>query len=187
MTQQMESDEINIPGLIERCKSGDSQAFSAIYRHYSPAIYRYLYSKVGNQQDAEELTSQTFLAVLEGLPRYRRRDKFTGWLYAIARNKAADHYRNRDNQAQAVRAEDIGVINPDMLGEIVQHENSRALADLVGQLPQKQLELLQLRFVADLTFREMGEVLNRNPEGVKKAVYRLIAQLQEQLEVGHGS
>ncbi len=187
MDQKQQPVEIDITDLIERCKQGDSQAFSAIYRHYSPAIYRYLYSKVGNRQDAEELTSQTFLAVLEGLPGYRSRHKFTGWLYTIARNKAADHFRNRDNRAEAVDDDFTGTFEPDLLGEMVQHERSRQLARLVRRLPEEQRELLQLRYVADLTFREMGETLKRNPEGIKKAVYRLLAQLQAQLEAEHGS
>lgn len=187
MTQQLETYQMDIPTLIDRCKGGDAGAFSDLYRHYSPAIYRYLYSKVGNRQDAEELTSQTFLAVLEGLPKYRGRDKFTGWLYTIARNKAADHFRDRDNKAETLETESAGVFNPDLLGMMVQDERSQALAGLVRQLPDDHLELLRLRFVADLTFREMGEVLKRNPEGVKKAVYRLLAQLQAQLEAEHVS
>lgn len=187
MTGPIETDQMNVPALIDRCKGGDAEAFSALYRRYSPPIYRYLYSKVGNRQDAEELTSQTFLAVLEGLPKYHGGDKFTSWLYTIARNKAADHFRNRDNRAETVDAGSAGVFDPDMLGGMVQDERSQALAGLIRQLPQDRLELLQLRFVADLTFREMGEVLKRNPEGVKKAVYRLLAQLQAQLEAEHVS
>lgn len=182
MEQNQETDQINLPELITRCKQGDAQAFTAIYRHYSPAIYRYLYSKVSNQHDAEELTSQTFLAVLEGLPGYHSRDKFTGWLYTIARNKAADHFRSRERRAMTMDENTAVIVNPDLLGEIVKDERSQALARLINQLPGEQQELLQLRFVADLTFREMGEALKRNPEGVKKAVYRLIAQLQARLE-----
>jgi len=187
MEQILQNETIHIPRLIDRINQGDAQAFSAIYRYYSPAVYRYLYSRVGNQQDAEELTSQTFLAVLENLSRYRNQDKFTGWLFTIARNKAADHFRNRENQAETIDVDSSFLTHYAPLEKMIQDERSQALAGLIHDLSEPERDWLRLRYVAGLTFHEMGHVLGRNPDAIKKALYRLLARLQQSLEDEHVS
>ena len=81
--------------VLVRAARHDLAAFAALYRRYVTPIYRYLYSRVGNAADAEDLTAQTFVAALEGLPGYRERGNFAAWLFTIAHNKAADHHRQQ--------------------------------------------------------------------------------------------
>ena len=68
----------------------DPQAFAQLYDLYVQRVYRYLLSKVGNEQEAEDLTAQTFLSALQGLERYTHRGNFAAWLFSIARRKVAD-------------------------------------------------------------------------------------------------
>ncbi|MFZ5909689.1 MAG: RNA polymerase sigma factor [Chloroflexota bacterium] len=68
---------------------------AAIYDAYARRIYRYIYSHIGNAADVEDLTSQTFLGVLEALPRYRHHGQFAAWIFQIARFKAMNHFRLR--------------------------------------------------------------------------------------------
>jgi DNA-directed RNA polymerase specialized sigma24 family protein len=77
----------NLPALVEAAKA-DSAAFGRLYSHYVQPIYRYLFSRVGTAHDAEDLTSQTFIAAYEALPRYQERGYFSAWLFRIARSKA---------------------------------------------------------------------------------------------------
>jgi RNA polymerase sigma-70 factor (ECF subfamily) len=65
----------NIPMLVEDAKD-DPAAFGQLYNHYVQPVYRYLYSRAGTTHDAEDLTSQTFMAAFEYLPRYRERGQF---------------------------------------------------------------------------------------------------------------
>ena len=73
----------------------DPAAFAGLYRRYVTPIYRYLYSRVGNAQDAEDLTSQVFMEALRGLARYQHRGAFAAWLFTIARRRASNHYRRQ--------------------------------------------------------------------------------------------
>lgn len=79
--------------VVAAAVTGDKVALERIYDTYVNPIYRYQYSRVGNTTDAEDLTSQTFMAVLESLPRYKFGGYFSAWIFRIAHNKATDFFR----------------------------------------------------------------------------------------------
>lgn len=171
----------DISGLIENARQ-DPLAFAQLYDHFSKPIYRYLYSRVGNQADAEDLTAQTFLTALEKLPRYRERGHFKAWLFTIARNKAMDHFRRKHPEVLLDVAE-IQTEQNDMLAVVIQDEQIQQLSALIKCLDEDEQELLRLRYVADLSFAEMAALLGKRQDAVKKSLYRLQARLQGQLEV----
>ncbi|MDO9129198.1 MAG: sigma-70 family RNA polymerase sigma factor [Anaerolineales bacterium] len=80
--------------LVERARR-DPSAFAALYHRYLTPVYRYLYRRLGNAHDAEDLTAQVFIEALEGLVAYRERGKFVAWLFTIARHRLTDFYRQR--------------------------------------------------------------------------------------------
>ena len=162
----------------------DLSAFDALYRGHVNAVYRYLYSRVGNAKDAEDLTAQTFLAALEAFPRYKHKGQFAAWLFSIARNKTIDHFRVPDRQADLGNAEQL-TQGSDLLQQAVKTERIAALKALIQSLPEDERELLRLRFVAELPFGEIGAVLKRKPDTVKKSLYRLLARMQAELEEDH--
>jgi RNA polymerase sigma-70 factor (ECF subfamily) len=159
----------------------DPQAFGGLYDRYAPSIYRYLMSRLGNVEEARDVTSQTFLAAFERFPRYRHNGFFSAWLFSIARSKFVDHLRKAAN-----RTEKLPDGHPDqrvdLLQQVVESERVSELKRLISSLTDDEQELLRLRFVAELSFGEMAALLQRNEEAVKKSVYRLLARLQSQLE-----
>lgn len=171
----------DIPRLIEDARQ-DPLVFAQLYDRFSKPIYRYLYSRVGNQTDAEDLTAQTFLTVLEKLPRYRERGHFKAWLFTIARNKSMDHFREKRSEVQLDAAE-MRSGQKDLLVDLIQNEQIQQLSTLIHSLDQDEQELLRLRYVADLSFPEMAALLGKRQDAVKKSLYRLQARLQSQLEV----
>ena len=175
-----EADEAD---LIAEAKKNPA-AFENLYARHVQSLFRYLCSKLGSVSDAEEVTSQTFLAALEGFDRYRYNGHFAAWLFSIARHKAADHFRRVCRQASLEDAEFIPQ-NSDLLQHVIQTERAAFLSLMIQDLPEKEHELLRLRFVAELTYAEIGRVLGRSEGAVKKAIYRLLARLQSQMEVSH--
>lgn len=156
----------------------DPAAFAALYRRYVTPIYRYLYSRVGNGADAEDLTAQVFTEALEGLPRYRERGNFAAWLFTIARHKATDHHRQQRSHLSLNEALDSPVEGADPLAHVVQEEALQRLATLVVQLDEEQQELLRLRFAGGLTYGEMGTLVGRSEAAIKMAVHRLLRRLE---------
>ncbi len=160
----------------------DPAAFALLYRRYLARVYRYLYTRTGNPADAEDLTSQVFLAALERLERYRPAGHFAAWLFSIARRKAADHYRaSRPETALEALPEPAGMGN-DPLSQMVQEEDLRRLAAALAGLEADEQELLRLRFAAGLDFKEIARLLGRKTSAVKMATYRLLERLERRLE-----
>jgi RNA polymerase sigma-70 factor, ECF subfamily len=159
----------------------DPQAFGELYDRYAPAIYRYLLSRLGNVEEARDVTSQTFLTAVEVFPRYRHHGYFSAWLFAIARSKYVDHLRRGRHGVEAIREDQVDP-QPDPLTRVVTAERETELKECIRTLVPEEQELLRLRYVADLSFAEMAELLEKNEDAVKKSVYRLLARLQSRLE-----
>lgn len=162
----------------------DLAAFDELYLTYAENIFRYLYSRVGERADAEELTAQTFLAAMEKFSAYTHRGHFAAWLFSIARNKAIDHYR-RGRRYQPIEEAEMLTGESDLLAEVAGREQRRALLAQVSQLSDAEQELLRLRYVANLNFSQIAVVLERSEAAVKKNLYRCLERLQSKLEVSY--
>jgi len=161
-------------------------AFEKLYRQYLNPVYRYLYSKTGSPVDAEDLTSQVFLAALGGLPRYRHKGHFSAWLFSLARRKAADYYRNRQPQVSLDEKEiERPAPEADLLSGVIHAEEMQSLGRLIAALPEEERELVRLRFAARLGFEEIAAVLDKKTSAVKMALYRLLERMEKQLEASH--
>jgi len=168
--------------LLVRAARRDPAAFAALYRRYVTPIYRYLYSRVGNAADAEDLTTQTFVAALEGLSGYHERGSFAAWLFTIARNKAADHYRQHTPQLPLHEALDSPAHGDNPLARMICREALQRLSALVARLEEDKQELLRLRFAGGLTYPEIARVVDRSEAAVKMAVYRLLRRMEAEWE-----
>jgi RNA polymerase sigma factor (sigma-70 family) len=178
-------------GCPEKVEYGQTQTvqdnlgrFKEIYDRWLVPVYHYFYFRVGNSKDAEDLTSQVFLKVCEELPKYHEHGQFPAWLFTIARHKAVDFYRTgwREVPLEAI---DSLESQHDLLSQAVSSDEIRRLQHLIHSLPDDDQELIRLRFVAELGYGEIGIVVNRKEDAVRKSISRLLARLQNQLEVHH--
>ena len=159
----------------------NTEAFSALYRRYVTPLYRYLYRRLGNVKDAEDLTSQVFADALEGLGSYRERGRFSAWLFTMARRRLIDSYRQRKTEPLDEIVDD----SPALQTAFEQNETHGHLTHLLGQLDEDRQELLRLRFAAGLEFSEIASVLKRSEGAVKMSLYRTLDWLKANWEKPH--
>lgn len=163
----------------------DSSAFVPLYRRYVGRIYRYLYSRTGNSDDAEDLTSQVFTEALTGLATYREQGYFAAWLFTIARRRLIDHYRQHPSEQPLSQAANQAAADLSPLAQAVHNEALAHLAELIAYLDEDKQELLRLRFAADLTYAEIGRLVGRSEDATKMAIHRLLRQLEVSWEIDH--
>ncbi len=175
------TDEIRI---IQAAKQ-DPRVFGELYKLYVEQVFRYLYSKIGNLHDAENITSQTFLAAFESFDKFRQDGHFASWLFGIARNKAMDHFRRLYRSTQMDGFSEGPAEDNTLAGIIKTEQQEEALSKLIQALPKEDRELIRLRFLAEMSFPEIARFLHRNEAAVKKSIYRLLARLHSQLEVSN--
>lgn len=163
---------------LARAARDDPQVFDILYRRYVADVYRYCYVQVNNQPDAEDLTAQTFLAALEGLPRFRGRGSFVAWLFGIARRKCADHHRQhyarQDNPFTLPATAEVDPEQQAYLGSVLD-----CLKYALKQLSPDRREALQLRFWGGLSVRETAKIMHRTQGAVKMLTSRAIADLKK--------
>ena len=168
--------------LVEQAQR-DLAAFSALYQRYVRQVYRYLLFRVGNAEDAQDLTSQTFLAAMQGLGTYRGQRPFPAWLLGIARHKAADHFRRRRPDVELESADAV----PDgheTLDEVVDRRlELDQVARKLRTLSPNRAEALSLRLFAGLEVAEIAAIMDKNEAAVRMLVFRGLRDLQEQLNV----
>lgn len=166
---------------VQKAVKGDGSALAQIYDTYARDIHRYILSKVGNPPDAEDLTAQTFMGVLESLPHYRHRGQFSAWIFQIARNKIMDHFRRSKRDPLEIPL-DIAY-SDGTLEHIIKGQEYERLSALLQILVDEERELIRLRYVVQLSFVEIAELMGRKEDAVRKSLTRLLERLSNQMEV----
>lgn len=159
--------------------------FQRLYDAWIQRVYQYISFRVEGSADAEDLTSQVFLAAYQALPRYRHDGRFGAWLFTIARNQVRMHFRKPRREIPLESAV-INGLPEDVPAQMMEDaEELRRLRCLVRDLPEDEQELIRLRYSAGLAFAEIAAVLGRREDTVKKSLYRLQDRLKAQLEESH--
>ncbi len=162
----------------------DPAAFRPVYEKWLPRVYRYFFFRVGNEKDAEDLTSQVFLQVCETLPRYRTSARFSTWLFTIAHSRMVDFYRRQHPEFDLESVAQIPA--PDTAShQVDRHEDIERLIGLLKICTNEEQELIRLRFAADLNYAEIGVILHKREDAVRKSISRLIQRLKAQTEVNN--
>jgi RNA polymerase sigma-70 factor (ECF subfamily) len=170
--------------LVERGQQGDRDALEELYLVHFDRIYSYLHMSVGNRHDAEDLTTQTFLKMLESIGKFRFRSApFSAWLFRIAHNLAMDHFRAaRRWQPEEEVPEPPGQAELSAEDEAL-HEIGRAsMLELIEGLSAEQQQVLTLKFVFNFGNAEAATILGKTEGAVKSLQHRALVSLQKQFE-----
>ena len=167
--------------LAARASAGDAEAFGALYDRYVDAVYRYVYYRVRNEAEAEDVTSDVFFKALRAMPRYQPRQPLLAWLYRIARNSLIDRLRRQRPQVpfeDALRHPGADqVVDPD--AGLERLSDSIALRAALTRLTPLQQDVIILRYVEGLETKEIGRIVGRRDGTVRGIEFRALAALRQ--------
>lgn len=152
--------------------------WDAVYKDQLPRVYNYLRFRIGNESDAEELTSRTFERAWRGRKLYQRDlAGFSTWLFTIARNVAIDHLRSSRPHLPLEAAGDVVTIETPH--DDAEHDSDLArLAILMGRLSPRDQEVVALKYGADLTNREIAGLTGLGESNVGTLLHRAVRELR---------
>jgi len=171
--------------IIERGCQGDESACAMLYAHFSPPLMRLCMGLLGDLQDAEEVTQDAFVYALRNLSRFdASRSAFSSWLYTIALSRCRNKRRRKllvQLPLELLSAE--APKQPDRLVEtVLARRGVRAQVwQALQALRQPLREAVALRYLGEMRYKEIGEVLNCNPKTAESRVRLVLDELRQSL------
>ncbi len=168
--------------LVKRAQQRDEEALTRLYEEYFTRIYRYVALKIGERTEAEDITQQVFVNMVQAIGSYQYDGTpFSAWLYRIAHNKIVDYLRKKTKQPKVTLDESFADKAID--------ENPHAAAELnldmemvhkaAKKLTQAQQEVIALRFSGDLSITEVAKAMGKSEGAVKALQHSAILSLRK--------
>ena len=166
--------------MVDLAIGGDTEAFGRLYDIFADRIYRHIYYRTSNIEDARDMTQEVFIKAWQALPRYKRsKTPFLGWLFTISHNRVIDYYRTKKDYAYL----DNEIIMEDCEGspeklveaQFDQQEVRRAIL----QLPEEQQQVILMSFIEGFEYREIAAALNKTEGNIRVIVHRALKKMRE--------
>jgi len=169
--------------LIEQIKNGNQSAFSRLYQKYNEKIYRFIFFKTSNQDVAQDLTSNVFIKVFDYLTNGQEIENFQAFLFQTAKNLVIDHYRARAVQELPIDefVEENISDQKDVISELSGRFELEKIQDVLAKLPEPYREVIILRFVEDLPFKEIAQITGKTEGNLRVIVNRGLKLLRTNL------
>jgi RNA polymerase sigma-70 factor, ECF subfamily len=172
---------------VEQARGGDRQAFHRLVDRFQPGIFRMIYYRTRSRMDAEDLTQDVFLQAYRHLGRLKSTGVFRSWLYRIAVNRVRDHHRKKrfrslfhfgslddetfqETEALAVPSQDTE--------NLARNEFWARVTQATKRLSRMEKEVFMLRFLDDLSIKEITAAVDKNESTVKTHLYRALGKLK---------
>lgn len=175
--------------LIARCKDGDTEAFQALVAKYSNLVGSIAYNILGDAHVAADITQDTFLKVFKNIDALEDPRKFKGWLCSIVRTTCVDHLRKERIRPASLEKISEDGLEPEgrILGSVwaststeVEEVREKVLT-VVNQLPRIYQQIIMLRHLRRMTYREMSDFLGLPAATIESRLYRARLMLKEKL------
>ncbi len=160
--------------------------FSDLYNEYFPKVFAYVYGRVQDKEVSLDIVSDVFEKAFIKKKSLRSPDSFGSWLFTIARNEVSSHWRK---EKPAARAAQEAAFENDLHHQprgpeetLLHRERLDALSLLVRALPQREQEIIALKFDAELTNREIAQVLNTSEVNVRVTIFRALRKLRDRMQ-----
>jgi len=165
--------------LITRCQLRDRQALAELIERYGPPVRYFIRRLVDNADLADELFQDTWLTVIRKIHTLGNPERFTVWLYRIARNRVYQEFRRR---RQVVELDESMEAPENPEEEVLSFEDAAKLHQCLGELKPLQKEVLTLRFIEQMSYEEIAEVMDCNVGTVRSRIHHAKQALREKLE-----
>lgn len=172
--------------LIKSAANGDKQAFGVLYQNYLEQIYRYIYYRIANSFEAEDITENVFLKAWEALPKLAEKEEnisnFRAWLYRIAHNMIVDHHRARKPSISLDEAVSLSdsADGPELAAS--SNWDSQRLAAAIKLLEPNLQQVLVCRFINQISHAETARIMGLNPGHVRVLQHRALKKMAQLLE-----
>ena len=172
-------DEKQIQEFVALSKRGNSEAFGHIYDILSKPIYNFLYARLRQKEQAEDLLQTVFLKVWNSLDTYKpnKRAKFSTWVFQIANYTLIDFWRTRKETTDITLVENLSdfALDPKL------YEEYNYLWNALKTLPDDYQTVLELRFRQDLSVAEVSVIMDKSPVGIRVLQHRALKALKQEL------
>lgn len=173
--------------LLERARSYDSTALGELYDRYAGRIYTYVYSHVGNEELAEDLTAEVFIKMLDAIKANKLWQlSFSGWLYRIAHNAIVDYYRRNDPRRGLPLDERIVAASDDPVALVDGIITNQAVSVALSRLTEEQKSVIELKFFEGFSNLEVASIMGKTEGAVKSLQFRALAAMRRILEGTRG-
>lgn len=163
---------------LQRARRGDPDAVTALYEAHVTQIYRYIAYRVPSDADAEDLTAEVFVKMVEGLPNYQPTGApFASWLYSIASARVIDFRRRATRRPQSELSEAMAGDELTPEARLQATEEVHTLREALRQLSEEQQAVLVLRFIERKSHQQVGDAIGKSETAVKSIQHRALVQL----------
>lgn len=160
----------------------DPNKFAPIYDMYFDQIFIFVNKRIMNENTTAEITSEVFYKALYNINKYTFKGlPFSAWLYRIASNAVAEYYRKQKKAQRHVSLDSEHLSN--LVAEVTEEDDfekqKKLLSLVLSKLKEKEIQLLELRFFEDRSFKEIGEILELSENNAKVKTFRVIKKMRK--------
>lgn len=166
--------------IIQKARK-DKAWFGVLYENYFDQIYRFVFMRLGGQEDlAGDITQQSFMKAMANIKKYEDRGfPFSSWLYRIAQNEVSMYFRQQ-KKAQSVPVDEGKIkdlAEEAELNTYMSIEEQEKLIDLINELEEEHMDLIELRFFQQMSFKDIAEIYNITEANAKMRTYRILERI----------
>lgn len=175
------------PGLLmERAKRGDTAAFAELYHMYFTPVFRYIFVRVMEKETASDLAQTVFLKVFQARDRYADHGKPLAYFFTVARNAVIDHWKKKKEVSlETEEAAATAATDDDPHEAAERSDTAQAILRGIGLLTQDQQEIITMKFMSDLSNKEIAATTGKTEEAVRQVQCRALAALRRHFKYLH--
>jgi len=167
--------------LVKEVLNGNLDSFNILVNKYEMQIIKFVYNMIRDKEASEDITQEVFITVYNKLFMYNPNYKFSNWVLQIARNKCIDYIRKykRVYESNLEEMKDVSSkeISPEQFAEY--NETKDLVMNYINSLSPLDRQLILLRYTQELTFYDIGEILNMSESAVKRRYYKIRDKFKE--------